>query len=158
MILLAVTCVALSFAVIGGLGNPWLIGPAQRALAAGLTYRPVRETVRDTLAWWDTVPQERKDGPMRSGLTAEREAELLAAWQVRNGDGGPLLAAWFRSLVQPLVWAAQEAGKTLDVPTIRLPGTIRVRGHVTDSEGSPLAKVRVDCPGMAAEATTTGPR
>jgi multicomponent Na+:H+ antiporter subunit D len=36
MILLAVTCVALSFAVIGGLGDPWLIGPAQRALAAGL--------------------------------------------------------------------------------------------------------------------------
>ena len=54
-------------------------------MAAGLTYRPVRETVRGTLDWWATVDQERKDKPMRSGITAEREAELLAAWHAEPG-------------------------------------------------------------------------
>jgi 2'-hydroxyisoflavone reductase len=63
-------------------GHPFI--DVSRALATGLVYRPIRETVRDTLDWWDTVPQERKDGPMRSGLTAEREAELLVAWHGRD--------------------------------------------------------------------------
>ena len=36
MILLAVICVALSLAVLGGLDDPWLIGDAQRTLAAGI--------------------------------------------------------------------------------------------------------------------------
>jgi 2'-hydroxyisoflavone reductase len=44
-----------------------------RALAAGLTFRPLADTVRDTLAHAETV-----DGV---GLTPEREAELLAAAQ-----------------------------------------------------------------------------
>ena len=51
-----------------------------RARAAGLHSRPVRETIRDLLAWWDTLPSERKEKP-RVGLSAEREAELLAAWK-----------------------------------------------------------------------------
>ena len=55
-----------------------------RALAAGLTFRPLSETVRDTLAWWEHVDAERKSKPMRSGLTAEREAELLAKWHARG--------------------------------------------------------------------------
>ena len=53
-----------------------------RALAAGLTFRPLPETVRDTLEWWATVPEERKLA-LRSGLDAEREAELLAKWAAR---------------------------------------------------------------------------
>jgi 2'-hydroxyisoflavone reductase len=44
-----------------------------RALAAGLTFRPLAETVRDTLDLADTTPE--------AGLTPEREAELLAAAQ-----------------------------------------------------------------------------
>lgn len=56
-----------------------------RAIGAGLTFRPIAETVRGTLDWWATVPQERKDGPMRSGITAEREAELLAKWHESKG-------------------------------------------------------------------------
>ena len=36
MILLAAGCVALSFAVLSGLSDPWLIGPAQEALTAGV--------------------------------------------------------------------------------------------------------------------------
>jgi 2'-hydroxyisoflavone reductase len=45
-----------------------------KALAAGLTFRPLAETVRDTLAWAKTRPA---DHAWRAGLTAEREAELL---------------------------------------------------------------------------------
>ena len=46
-----------------------------KALQAGLTFRPVAETVRDTLEWDGT----RTDAePV--GLTPEREAELLAKW------------------------------------------------------------------------------
>jgi 2'-hydroxyisoflavone reductase len=50
------------------------------AVAAGLTFRPVAETARDTLAWFRTLPAERQ-GKLRAGLTAEREAKLLAAWK-----------------------------------------------------------------------------
>jgi len=48
-----------------------------RALAAGLTFRPLEETVRDTLAWDATRPAE---APRRNGLPAEREAALLEAF------------------------------------------------------------------------------
>ena len=54
--------------------NNFAIG---RALAAGLTFRPVEETVRDTLAWLATRPA---DHVGRAGLPAEREAELLRLW------------------------------------------------------------------------------
>jgi 2'-hydroxyisoflavone reductase len=50
------------------------------ARAAGLHNRPVRETIRDLLAWWKTLPPSRTEKP-RAGLSAEREAELLAAWK-----------------------------------------------------------------------------
>lgn len=52
-----------------------------RAFAAGLTFRPVAETVRDTLAWDRTRPA---DAPRRAGLAPEREAELLAEWRARG--------------------------------------------------------------------------
>lgn len=49
-----------------------------RATAAGLRFRPIADTVRDTLHWART---ERGDRPFaRTGLSAERERELLAKW------------------------------------------------------------------------------
>jgi nucleoside-diphosphate-sugar epimerase len=51
-----------------------------RARAAGLVNRPMRETVRDLLQWWKTLPEDRT-AKLRSGLSREQEAELLAAWQ-----------------------------------------------------------------------------
>ena len=48
-----------------------------RAMAAGLRFRPLVETARDTLAWDAARPQ---DAPLRAGLAAGREAELLRAW------------------------------------------------------------------------------
>jgi 2'-hydroxyisoflavone reductase len=56
----------------------------QRALDAGLTYRPLATTARDTLEWYRSLPadvQARVGGP----LTAEREAEVLRAWHARAG-------------------------------------------------------------------------
>jgi 2'-hydroxyisoflavone reductase len=51
----------------------------QRALAKGLTFRPLAETARDTLAWFKTLPQDRQSH-LKAGLTQEREAEVLTAW------------------------------------------------------------------------------
>jgi 2'-hydroxyisoflavone reductase len=50
-----------------------------RALAKGLTFRPLAETARDTLAWFKSQLQDRQS-KLRAGLTPEREAEMLAAW------------------------------------------------------------------------------
>lgn len=50
-----------------------------KAKAAGLRQRPLRETVRDTLDWWRTLPQERRAKP-KAGIAAAREAEVLKAW------------------------------------------------------------------------------
>ncbi|HPF36113.1 MAG TPA: twin-arginine translocation signal domain-containing protein [Candidatus Krumholzibacteria bacterium] len=57
----------------------------RRALDAGLVYRPLSETVRDTLDWWATEPAERREAPLRSGLTEAREAEVLAEWDESRG-------------------------------------------------------------------------
>ncbi|MEO6594455.1 MAG: NAD-dependent epimerase/dehydratase family protein [Planctomycetota bacterium] len=52
-----------------------------KALAAGATFRPIAETIRDTANW---IRAERGNRPWREGLmTAERERELLAKWKVR---------------------------------------------------------------------------
>lgn len=48
----------------------------ERAHAAGLRNRPVRETIRDLLTWWDCQPEDRT-ATLRAGLGPEREAELL---------------------------------------------------------------------------------
>ncbi|HOX25498.1 MAG TPA: twin-arginine translocation signal domain-containing protein [Candidatus Krumholzibacteria bacterium] len=66
-------------------GHPFV--RVDRAIAAGLRFRPIRETVRGTLEWWATLSAEdqEKFGLARAGLRPEREAELLAAWHARNG-------------------------------------------------------------------------
>ncbi len=55
-----------------------------KAIAAGLTFRPLAETARDTITWFKTLPAERQS-QMGAGLPAEREAEVLAAWHARAG-------------------------------------------------------------------------
>ncbi len=52
-----------------------------RALEAGLKFRPLTETVADTLAWEQTRSQ---DYEWANGLNPERESELLAAWQKKQ--------------------------------------------------------------------------
>lgn len=53
-----------------------------KAIAAGLAFRPMDETIADTLAWWSSLPEERRAKP-RTGLSAEREQAVLAAWRAR---------------------------------------------------------------------------
>jgi 2'-hydroxyisoflavone reductase len=54
-----------------------------RALAKGLTFRPLAETARDTLAWFKSQPQDRQSR-LRAGITAEREAEVLVQWHKQH--------------------------------------------------------------------------
>lgn len=54
-----------------------------RAVAAGLGFRPLDATVRDTLEWWRTVPEERRAAPGFS-IKPEVEAAVLAAWHARG--------------------------------------------------------------------------
>ena len=68
-----------------GRGALWIPGTDSRcdvspAVAAGLRFRPLEETIADTLAWHRTRPPELE---MRAGLAPEREAEVLAAWRER---------------------------------------------------------------------------
>jgi len=74
---------------------PWLmpvddnLGAARinidRAKSAGLTFRPMATTARDTLEWWesDAVTAERRAQP-RFTPSEARETEILAAWRSRN--------------------------------------------------------------------------
>ena len=47
-----------------------------RAIAAGLTYRPLKDTVAATLDWWRQLPESRRT-TLKFGLSAERELALL---------------------------------------------------------------------------------
>jgi 2'-hydroxyisoflavone reductase len=52
------------------------------AMAKGLAHRPLAETVRDTLAYVETWPAERK-AKLKAGLAPDREKEVLAAWKAK---------------------------------------------------------------------------
>jgi len=73
-----------------------------KAVKAGLRFRPVKATVEDTLRWWpdeirrrervgkELVEQAKKDGKpepklplaeqLRAGITSDRETAVLEAW------------------------------------------------------------------------------
>jgi len=54
------------------------------SLDAGLRIRPLWETTRDTLSWLEATPDAKA-----TGITLERERELLDAWHTRvTGRGG----------------------------------------------------------------------
>ncbi len=65
----------------GELRGAWTVN-AERATVAGLTHRPIRDTVADLYTWWQAQPAERR-ASLRAGMSAEREAEVLAAWDQR---------------------------------------------------------------------------
>lgn len=52
----------------------------RKAYAAGLTFRPLADTARDTLAWYHTRPPAQQ-ATLRSGLAPERERAVLEAWR-----------------------------------------------------------------------------
>jgi len=60
---------------------------ADRALKAGLSIRPMRETVRDTLRWHLARPEAERT-KLKAGLSPEREtAALMAISQGRSKQG-----------------------------------------------------------------------
>jgi 2'-hydroxyisoflavone reductase len=64
-------------------GDPLMSVSAARAVAAGLTYRPLAVTALDTLAWDKARPAAER-AQRAAGMTRAREAELLALWKQRE--------------------------------------------------------------------------
>ena len=54
-----------------------------KALSKGLTYRAIPDTTQATLEWFHKQPAERQ-AKLHAGLTAEREAAVLAAWHAKK--------------------------------------------------------------------------
>jgi 2'-hydroxyisoflavone reductase len=76
---------------------PWLmavgeyVGAARinidRAVANGLTFRPLALTSMDTLEWWfsDAVTEERRQGLLEDPRALmQREAQIIADWKARG--------------------------------------------------------------------------
>lgn len=59
----------------------------RRAIAAGLSFRPLQTTIRELLDWFGSLPSERQ-ASLRAGITREREAELLREWHARRAATG----------------------------------------------------------------------
>lgn len=54
---------------------------SHRAVAAGLSFRPLATTARETLEWFKEEPAERR---AKLALNLEREAQVLAEWKARK--------------------------------------------------------------------------
>jgi nucleoside-diphosphate-sugar epimerase len=58
-----------------------------RALAAGLTFRPLAVTAKDTLDWHKTRPEAEQKATLEgaiAGIPPTKEAEVLAAWKANH--------------------------------------------------------------------------
>jgi 2'-hydroxyisoflavone reductase len=57
----------------------------RRAVAAGLTFRPVASTAVDALEWFNAAPEQARTQMLKSaGIDAEREKAVLAAWHAKK--------------------------------------------------------------------------
>lgn len=56
-----------------------------RAVKAGLLFRPILETAKDTLAWLETLPPEERAKARSSGIKPDKEAQVVAAWKAAQG-------------------------------------------------------------------------
>jgi 2'-hydroxyisoflavone reductase len=54
-----------------------------KAISAGLRIRSLRETIRDTLEWFQ---RDRSEDPLKAGIDAERERALLRKWHEAKLD------------------------------------------------------------------------
>lgn len=57
----------------------------RKAIAAGLTFRPLADTARDIIDEWNSRNEAWDAKPRRFGLSSQKEAEALAAWHRRQG-------------------------------------------------------------------------
>ena len=58
----------------------------ESAAKTGLRSRPLQDTVRDTLAWFQSLPAERQ-AKLRAGLDPQKETETLRAWHAGQSSG-----------------------------------------------------------------------
>ena len=63
-------------------GDPLSFVSVERSIEAGLTFRAVEQTARDTLMWDRTRPQLERQN-RQAGITREREREIIEAWKNR---------------------------------------------------------------------------
>ncbi|NVB83164.1 MAG: SDR family oxidoreductase, partial [Kofleriaceae bacterium] len=53
----------------------------EHAQQAGLRFRPIAETAKDTLAWLATLPEDQRAKLRSSGISRDKEAKVLAAFR-----------------------------------------------------------------------------
>ena len=63
-------------------GDPLSFVSVERSIEAGLTFRAVEQTARDTLMWDRTRPQLERQN-RQAGITRGREREIIEAWKNR---------------------------------------------------------------------------
>ncbi|MFH1765555.1 MAG: NAD-dependent epimerase/dehydratase family protein [Gemmatimonadota bacterium] len=63
--------------------DPITFVSVERAVAAGLTFRPLADTALDTLRFHKARPEEERNN-MPAGISPEREREILSAWHGRQ--------------------------------------------------------------------------
>ena len=63
---------------------PYGLTDFSKAVAAGLTFRPTGDTIRDTLAWCKTRPEDHR---WRAGMDPEKEARVLQSWHDSQQSG-----------------------------------------------------------------------
>jgi 2'-hydroxyisoflavone reductase len=57
----------------------------RRAVAAGLTFRPLAATAVDALEWFNAAPEQARTQMLKgAGIDAEREKAVLAAWHAKK--------------------------------------------------------------------------
>ncbi len=62
----------------------WALMDCAKAKNAGLTFRPLADTARDTLTYYHGETPERQ-AALKAGLPPEKEREVLAAWHALHG-------------------------------------------------------------------------
>ncbi|MEP6832404.1 MAG: NAD-dependent epimerase/dehydratase family protein [Gemmatimonas sp.] len=59
-----------------------------KAYAAGLTFRPLAETAKDTLEWYHSRPAVEQE-KAAAGIAPDKEKSVLAAWNAKKAAGAP---------------------------------------------------------------------
>ena len=55
----------------------------EKAIKAGLNFRSIDDTVKDTLEWYRTLPDERQKN-LKAGMSKQKETHILKSWKEHN--------------------------------------------------------------------------
>ena len=61
-------------------------GELSEGYSAGLTFRPLADTAKDTLTWYHGRPAAEQE-KARNGLASDKEKTVLAEWRAKQGGG-----------------------------------------------------------------------